>query len=133
MPDRDLRPGGRGRDRPRRWQVYETPGHAPSHVVLYQPERGLLLSGDHLLGRVSLYYDYGWTPDPAGEFLRSLDVVEGSTRSCAWPGHGRPFATCARTSRPTAARCTSGSRSPRRSRRAADRLRVVPEVFGEDD
>ena len=36
------------------WNVYETPGHAPSHVVLHQPERGLLLSGDHLLGRVSL-------------------------------------------------------------------------------
>ena len=58
------------------WRVYETPGHAPSHVVLHQPERGLLLSGDHLLGRVSLYYDYGYTPDPAGEFLHSLDKAE---------------------------------------------------------
>jgi glyoxylase-like metal-dependent hydrolase (beta-lactamase superfamily II) len=36
------------------WRVYETPGHAPSHVVLHQPERRLLLSGDHLIGRVSL-------------------------------------------------------------------------------
>jgi glyoxylase-like metal-dependent hydrolase (beta-lactamase superfamily II) len=72
------------------WRVHETPGHAPSHVVLHQPERGLLLSGDHLLGRVSLYYDYGYTPDPAGEFLRSLDVVDGLDVQLVLAGHGRP-------------------------------------------
>ena len=72
------------------WQVHETPGHAPSHVVLHQPERRLLLSGDHLLGRVSLYYDYGWTPDPAGEFLQSLDAVDGLDVTLLLPGHGRP-------------------------------------------
>jgi glyoxylase-like metal-dependent hydrolase (beta-lactamase superfamily II) len=73
-----------------RWRVYETPGHAPSHVVLHQPERGLLLSGDHLLGRVSLYYDYGYTPDPAGEFLDSLDVVDRLDVQLILAGHGRP-------------------------------------------
>jgi glyoxylase-like metal-dependent hydrolase (beta-lactamase superfamily II) len=70
--------------------VYETPGHAPSHVVLHQPERGLLLSGDHLLGRVSLYYDYGYSPDPVGEFLHSLDVVDGLDVQLVLAGHGRP-------------------------------------------
>jgi glyoxylase-like metal-dependent hydrolase (beta-lactamase superfamily II) len=73
------------------WSVYETPGHAPSHVVLHQAERGLLLSGDHLLGRVSLYYDYGYTPDPAGEFLASLDVVDGLDVQLILAGHGRPL------------------------------------------
>jgi glyoxylase-like metal-dependent hydrolase (beta-lactamase superfamily II) len=73
-----------------RWRVYETPGHAPSHVVLHQPERGLLLSGDHLLGRVSLYYDYGYTRDPAGEFLASLDVVDELDVQLMLAGHGRP-------------------------------------------
>jgi glyoxylase-like metal-dependent hydrolase (beta-lactamase superfamily II) len=34
------------------WQVIETPGHTPSHVCLFQPERRLLISGDHLLGRI---------------------------------------------------------------------------------
>jgi glyoxylase-like metal-dependent hydrolase (beta-lactamase superfamily II) len=72
------------------WRVHETPGHAPSHVVLHQPERRLLLSGDHILGRVSLYYDYGHTPDPAGEFLRSLDVVEELDVDLVLAGHGRP-------------------------------------------
>jgi glyoxylase-like metal-dependent hydrolase (beta-lactamase superfamily II) len=73
------------------WRVIETPGHAPSHVCLYQPERRLLISGDHLLGRVSLYFDVGQTPDPVGEFLASLDKVEGLDARLALSGHGRPF------------------------------------------
>jgi len=47
------------------WTAYETPGHAPSHVCLYQPERRLLISGDHVLDR--------------------LDARLGLS------GHGRPF------------------------------------------
>jgi glyoxylase-like metal-dependent hydrolase (beta-lactamase superfamily II) len=73
------------------WTVIETPGHAPSHICLYQPERRLLVSGDHLLGRVSLYFDVGYTPDPVGEFLDSLDKVEKVDARLALSGHGRPF------------------------------------------
>jgi glyoxylase-like metal-dependent hydrolase (beta-lactamase superfamily II) len=89
-PSRGLLPGVEVETDLGTWQVHETPGHAPSHVVLHQPERGLLLSGDHLLGRVSLYYDYGYTPDPAGEFLASLDVVDGLDVQLILAGHGRP-------------------------------------------
>ncbi len=73
------------------WTTYETPGHAPSHVCLYQPERRLLISGDHVLGRISLYYDYGYTPDPVGEFLGSLDRVDTLDARLALSGHGKPF------------------------------------------
>jgi glyoxylase-like metal-dependent hydrolase (beta-lactamase superfamily II) len=73
------------------WQVIETPGHAPSHICLYQPERRLLISGDHLLGRVSLYFDAGYTPDPVAEFLASLDKVDRLDARLALSGHGRPF------------------------------------------
>jgi glyoxylase-like metal-dependent hydrolase (beta-lactamase superfamily II) len=90
LPERDLLPGVEVDTDLGVWDVYETPGHAPSHVVLHQRERGLLLSGDHLLGRVSLYYDYGYTPDPAGEFLQSLDVVAGLEVGLVLAGHGRP-------------------------------------------
>jgi glyoxylase-like metal-dependent hydrolase (beta-lactamase superfamily II) len=90
MPDRDLVPGVEVETDLGNWHVYETPGHAPSHVVLHQPERGLLLSGDHLLGRVSLYYDFGYSPDPAGEFLSSLDVLDGLDVQLVLAGHGRP-------------------------------------------
>jgi glyoxylase-like metal-dependent hydrolase (beta-lactamase superfamily II) len=90
LPDRDLVTGVQIETDLGTWQVHETPGHAPSHVVLHQPDRGLLLSGDHLLGRVSLYYDYGHTPDPTGEFLDSLDVVDGLDVQLVLAGHGRP-------------------------------------------
>jgi glyoxylase-like metal-dependent hydrolase (beta-lactamase superfamily II) len=73
------------------WTAVETPGHAPSHVCLFQAERRLLISGDHLLGRISLYFDFGWTPDPIGEFLSSLDVADELGARLALSGHGKPF------------------------------------------
>jgi glyoxylase-like metal-dependent hydrolase (beta-lactamase superfamily II) len=91
MPDRDLLPGVEVDTDLGRFQVYETPGHAPSHVVLHQPDRGLLLSGDHLLGRISLYFELGWTEDPVGEFLVGLDRVDALDARLALAGHGRPF------------------------------------------
>ncbi|TMK58633.1 MAG: MBL fold metallo-hydrolase [Actinobacteria bacterium] len=90
-PDRDLVPGVEVETNLGTWQVYETPGHAPSHVVLHQPERKLLISGDHLLGRTVLFFDHGHSPDPVGEFLSSLDVVEGLDVGLVIPGHGRTF------------------------------------------
>ena len=91
LPDRHLLPGVEVETDVGVFGVHETPGHAPSHVVLHEPESGLLLSGDHLLGRISLYYDWGYTPDPAGEFLRSLDVVDALDATLCLSGHGRPF------------------------------------------
>ena len=90
-PDRDLVPGVEVETDLGTWSVHSTPGHAPSHVCLFQPERRLLISGDHLLGRVSLYFDYGWSPDPVGEFLASLDRTEALNARLALSGHGRPF------------------------------------------
>jgi glyoxylase-like metal-dependent hydrolase (beta-lactamase superfamily II) len=91
-PDRDLLGGAEVQTDLGTWQVHETPGHAPSHVCLLQAERRLLISGDHLLGRVSIYFDHGHSPDPAGEFLRSLDVVERLGARLCLAGHGRTFA-----------------------------------------
>ncbi len=91
-PDRALVPGVVVDSDLGPWSVHETPGHAPSHVCLFQPERRLLISGDHLLGRISLYFDYGSSPDPVGEFLHSLDVVEKLDARLCLPGHGRTFA-----------------------------------------
>lgn len=90
-PDRELMPGVEVETDLGAWQVHETPGHAPSHVVLHQPERRLMISGDHLLGRTVLFFDHGHSPDPVGEFLGSLDRVEPLAVDLCLPGHGRPF------------------------------------------
>ena len=90
-PDRELVPGVEVPTDLGPWQVYETPGHAPSHVCLHQPDRRLLISGDHLLGRISLFYDYGHMPDPVGEYLGGLDEISGLDVDLCLSGHGRPF------------------------------------------
>ncbi len=90
-PDRHLVEGVEVQSDLGPWQVLETPGHAPSHICLYQPERRVMISGDHLLGRVSTYYDYGWTPDPVGEFLASLDKADERGARLCLSGHGKPF------------------------------------------
>ena len=133
-PARDLLPGVRVESDLGAWEVYETPGHAPSHVVLHQPERRLLISGDHVLGRISLYFDHGWTPDPVAEFLASLDLVDGLDARLALSGHGRPFTALAGH--------TAGTRTIVRQRldavEAAVRRRpdetafaLLPDVYGD--
>jgi glyoxylase-like metal-dependent hydrolase (beta-lactamase superfamily II) len=90
LPDRELLPGVEVETDLGRWQVVETPGHAPSHVVLHQPDRRLLISGDHILGRPSLFFDFGYTPDPVGEYLTSLERTRALDVDLILAGHGRP-------------------------------------------
>jgi glyoxylase-like metal-dependent hydrolase (beta-lactamase superfamily II) len=90
-PDRELVDGVTVATDLGEWVAYETPGHSPSHVCLFQPERRLLISGDHLLGRISLYFEFGFSPNPVGEFLTSLDVVERLGARLCLAGHGRTF------------------------------------------
>ncbi|OZM58675.1 MBL fold metallo-hydrolase [Lottiidibacillus patelloidae] len=35
------------------WKVFETPGHASSHIVLYHEQEGVMLGGDHILQKIS--------------------------------------------------------------------------------
>jgi glyoxylase-like metal-dependent hydrolase (beta-lactamase superfamily II) len=107
-PDRDLVDGVEVETDLGTWIAYETPGHAPSHVSLFQPERRLLISGDHVLGRISLYYDYGWTPDPVGEYLSSLALWTVWTRGSACPGTAARSSTFTATSTARVAWSSSG-------------------------
>ena len=118
------------------WQVYETPGHAPSHVVLHQPERRLMISGDHLLGRTVLFFDYGHSPDPVGEFLASLDEVEPLDVDLCLPGHGRPFrdpeAKIAEARAPGRRAAGQGARRARRGREQTA-FEIVAEIVGPEN
>ena len=90
-PDRELVPGVEVETDVGTWSVIETPGHAPSHVCLHQAERRLLVSGDHLLGRTVIFFDYGDAPDPCGEYVTSLDAIAPLPVDLCLPGHGKPF------------------------------------------
>lgn len=91
LPDRELVDGVEVDTDLGRWIAYETPGHCPSHVCLFCPDQRLLISGDHVIGRVSPYFDLGYSKDPVGEFLASLDRVDALDARLCLPGHGRTF------------------------------------------
>jgi glyoxylase-like metal-dependent hydrolase (beta-lactamase superfamily II) len=133
-PDRDLLPSVEVKSDLGAWHVLETPGHAPSHVVLHQPERRLLLSGDHVLGRISLYFDHGWTPDPVGEFLDSLARVVGLDVRLSLSGHGRPFTDLrghVEANRALIRERLHGVRRALAARPEATAFELLPEVYGE--
>lgn len=91
VPDRLLVDGATAETALGSWRVLETPGHAPSHICLVNDERRLLIAGDLLAPAFSPWFDLGYTPDPAGELLASLDAVRALGDMTALPGHGRPF------------------------------------------
>jgi glyoxylase-like metal-dependent hydrolase (beta-lactamase superfamily II) len=132
-PDRDLMPGVEIETDLGVWTVHETPGHAPSHVCLYQADRRLLISGDHVLGRISLFFDYGYTPDPVEEFLTSLDRVDALDARLALSGHGKPFVDVhghIEANRQLVAERIQATRAALATQpRTA--LEIAPEVYGE--
>jgi glyoxylase-like metal-dependent hydrolase (beta-lactamase superfamily II) len=98
FPDRHLRDGDRVDSSLGRWQVLETPGHAPSHICLYEPRASILLAGDLLAPTFHPYLDYGYSNDPVAELQASLRRVAalGPVRHVL-PGHGRPLPDSAAT------------------------------------
>ena len=88
-PDRDLLTAGQG-SRPT-WasgSPTRPPATLPTTFASSSPTRRLLISGDHLLGRISLFFDYGYSPDPAGSSCNPLNMV-GRARGAAAPGRSR--------------------------------------------
>jgi len=77
----------------REWVAVHTPGHTPDHLCLYDPEGGVLLSGDHVLPTITPHIsgvDAG--PDPLSAFVDSLDKVSRLNGvEHVLPAHGCPF------------------------------------------
>ena len=83
-------PGGGG------WEWIHTPGHSPGHVTVYHPRRRILITGDHVLPRISpnigadLYAD-----EPLSDYLASLRQLRELPVDLVLPSHGEPFADLA--------------------------------------
>ncbi|HQV56620.1 MAG TPA: MBL fold metallo-hydrolase [Ilumatobacteraceae bacterium] len=78
----------------RDWVAVHTPGHTDDHLCLFDPEGGLMLSGDHVLPSITPHIGgMGTSHDPLGMFFRSLDKVAtyGNQVSTVLPAHGHPF------------------------------------------
>lgn len=75
------------------FQVLWAPGHSPGHIVLYEPNRKILISGDHILptitSNISLHPQSG--SNPLDDYLSSLNMVKQLDVNLILPGHEHPF------------------------------------------
>lgn len=74
------------------FRAFSTPGHTRGHLCLYESNKKLLFSGDHLLiditPNISLFDDEA---NPLQEYLDSLDKTSQLDISLVLPGHRRIF------------------------------------------
>lgn len=83
-------PGGGG------WEWILTPGHSPGHVTVYHPERRILITGDHVLPRISPNIGADlYAENPLADYLASLRRLRGLPVELVLPSHGEPFADLA--------------------------------------
>jgi glyoxylase-like metal-dependent hydrolase (beta-lactamase superfamily II) len=78
----------------REWMSLHTPGHTHDHLCLFDPEGGVVLSGDHVLPSITPHIGdmNGAVVDPLACFFASLErmtTLPGVT--VALPAHGHPF------------------------------------------
>lgn len=71
-----------------RLEVVATPGHTNGHISLYEPEKKLFFSGDHVLGDITPNIQ-AWSDehDPLATYLSSLAKVEELDVELCLPGH----------------------------------------------
>lgn len=72
-------------------EVIWTPGHTPGHVCLYSPEQRTLISGDHLLQKITP--NIAWHPgkDMLAQYLKSLQLLVPYEVDVVIPSHGARF------------------------------------------
>jgi glyoxylase-like metal-dependent hydrolase (beta-lactamase superfamily II) len=73
------------------WQLVavHTPGHTPGHLCFYEERTGLLLSGDHVLPRITANVSVNPQSggDPLGDYLASLERLRKYADCPVLPAH----------------------------------------------
>ncbi len=70
------------------FRCIETPGHSPGHMCLYEANKKLLISGDHILRDITSNISPGSKEqNPLKEYLASLDKVYALEVALVLPGH----------------------------------------------
>lgn len=78
-----------------KFRCVETPGHTNGHMCLYEPDKKILIAGDHILHditpNISQWFD---EENPLKEYLSSLDKVYELDIELVLPGHRNVFKDC---------------------------------------
>jgi glyoxylase-like metal-dependent hydrolase (beta-lactamase superfamily II) len=76
-------------------QCIRTPGHTRGHTCLFEPQKQLFFSGDHILGditpNISTWLE---ASNPLGEYFASLDRVYSLDIGLVLPGHRSLISDC---------------------------------------
>lgn len=71
-----------------KFQCISTPGHSPGHMCLYEPDKKIMILGDHVLFDItSNITSWSGVHDSLGQYLESLDKVKKYAVKTALPGH----------------------------------------------
>jgi glyoxylase-like metal-dependent hydrolase (beta-lactamase superfamily II) len=88
-PDRTVKGGETIKLGDYSFEVIWTPGHTPGHICLYERDRKVLLTGDHILPKitpnVSLHPES--QGNPLEDYIKSLERVEDLDARVVLPGH----------------------------------------------
>jgi glyoxylase-like metal-dependent hydrolase (beta-lactamase superfamily II) len=74
------------------FQCVETPGHTRGHMCLYEPNKKIFFSGDHILESITPNISL-WSEDddPLKSYLQSLDKIYDYDIAQVLPGHRQIF------------------------------------------
>lgn len=74
-------------------RIVWTPGHSPGHICLYEPDKKILFSGDHVLPVITpnISLPAQSAGNPLGEFIKSLEMVKKLDVNLVLPAHERIF------------------------------------------
>lgn len=77
------------------FQCVATRGHTAGHMCLYEPEKKLLIAGDHILGRITPNITL-WRlgDDVLGNYLHNLDKINTLEVDLVLPGHRHILTDC---------------------------------------
>jgi len=74
------------------FKCIETPGHTPGHICLYEPDKKIFISGDHILSNITPNISsFSNDENPLKEYLISLDKVYNFDVRLVLPGHRAAF------------------------------------------
>ena len=92
-PDRRLADGDTLAVAGRNWRIMETPGHTPGHICLWDDAGELVLSGDHVLPRISpnVSLEIRGDTDPLRHNIESLQRIAGNDHYEVCPAHEYRF------------------------------------------
>lgn len=75
------------------FRVIWSPGHSAGHICLYEPDRKILLSGDHILPTITpnVSVHPKLPGNPLGDYIGSLKEMRKLDVKLVLPGHDEPF------------------------------------------